>query len=385
MNILVLSSSDGITLSLLRCLGLMDAKSHVINIWNSANSSRLSRFCHHYLNYSVSSDLVDTDEVTAFINNYCDRNKIDVVIPSGLLGTFLIAKIRCQITSTPVFPGTTPENLYNLHNKWSFYNFLKKNEIPTPETRLLETQEQLNSLVLEFPVIVKPLSDGNSVGVEKIDSLLALEQYVSIADQNNKLPILIQDYIPGDDWLLNILADNGKIIAWTINRRTPYFFEFFKSNEVLEIAQNIVSVSHYSGVANFDIRFDQRNNSVKVIECNPRFWASFSASVYYGVDFVKLGILAAQKRTIPQHLKRSVSDTELFPYPTPNVFIKGLLRGKYFIWGDNKFSSDLAWQSVLDPLPNLYEKVWSRLGIPVGNDGEKITKLFKVCHESALK
>jgi len=376
MNILIVSSSDGITLSLLRCLGLIGAKSHVINIWNAANSSRLSRFCDHYLNYPLSKPVLETAALTAFINDYCDRHSIEVVIPSGLLGTFLIAKIKPEIMSAPVFPVTSVEQLYNLHNKWLFYQFLIKHEIPTPETRLIETSEQLNSLVLEFPVIVKPVAEGNSNGVKKIDSVAELDRYVAIATQKDKLPILIQDYIVGADWLLNVLADRGKIIAWTINRRTPYFFEFFKNDEILKIAQKIVSSSNYSGVANFDLRFDECSNSVKVIECNPRFWASFSASVYYGVDFVKLGILSAQNKELPKHLKREVTDVELFPYPTPNQFVKGLLRGKYFIKCTKNFKDDLAWQSVLDPLPNLYEKVWNQLGIEVGHDGEMLKELL---------
>ncbi len=378
MNVLIISSSDGITLSLLRCLGMIGAKSHVINIWKSANSSRLSRFCSHYQNKPLSKSPIDPDLVTILINDYCDRHNIDVVIPSGLLGTFLIAKIRDQITAAPVFPGTTPEILYTLHDKWLFYKFLIKNDIPTPKTQLISMPDQIKSLSLDFPVIVKPVAQGNSTGVKKIDSVAELRDYVGIAAQKNRLPILIQDYIVGEDWLLNILADQGKIVAWTINKRTPYFFEFFPNDQILTIAEKIISSSHYSGVANFDIRFDEQTKTVKVIECNPRFWASFSASVYYGVDFVKLGILSAQKKVIPADLKRDVTDIEIFPYPTPNTFIKGLLKGKYFIWKSNQFQTDLGWQSLLDPLPNFYEKIWSRSSFTAGHDGDRINELFEI-------
>lgn len=376
MNVLIVSSSDGITLSLLRCLGLIGARSHVINVWNAANSSRLSRFCGHYLNYPLSKPVPDTAALTAFINDYCDRHSIEVVIPCGLLGTFLIAKTKSEITSAPVFPVTSAEQLYNLHNKWLFYQFLRKHEIPTPETRLIETSEQLGSLNLEFPVIVKPVAEGNSNGVKKIDSATELKQYAAISAQKNKLPILIQDYIVGADWSLNVLADQGKILAWTIHRRTTYLFEFFRSDEILEIAQKIVFFSNYSGVANFDLRFDEQSNSVQVIECNPRFWACFAASVYYGVDFVKLGILAAQNKGFPDDLRREVTNVELSPNPTPNKFIGGLIRGKYFGLSTKNFTTDLAWQGVLDPLPHLYEKAWNRLGITVGHDGEMLKELL---------
>lgn len=103
MNVLIISSSDGITLSVLRCLGLMNATSHVINIWHSSNSSRLSRFCHRYFDYSRQSCSIDIPTVFELINDYCDCYNIEAVIPSGLLATFLIAKIKPEIV-VPVFP-----------------------------------------------------------------------------------------------------------------------------------------------------------------------------------------------------------------------------------------------------------------------------------------
>lgn len=378
MNVLIVSSSNSITLSLLRCLGLLNIRSHVINIWKSSDSLRFSRFCKNYVSSFISESSQDTEKIANIINDYCKKQKIDIIIPSGLLGTVLIALVKEKMIYSSVFPLNSAEQISNLNNKWYFYHLLKQHNIPTPETTLIETPEQIELLNLTFPIIVKPLDQSNGYGVKRIDSIEDLHRYVLKVNQLDNLPLLAQKYIHGYDILLNVLAEDGKLVAWTINRRVPYFFEFFKDEKILEIAHKLVYSCNYNGVANFDIRFDERTNSVKVIECNPRFWASFGASVSYGIDFVNLGMLLAQGQKLPDNLKKELTCTEpeKIPYPSPCQFIKGLLLGKYPFLEINKIRNDLAWQSILDPLPDIYEKIWKRLGIVNPYDGVMLNKLL---------
>ncbi|GEM_PF-5289395 len=96
MNILIISSSEGITLSLLRCLGLLKANAYVISIWKSSRLSRFFRFCKNYTSYTLSesSSSKEVEQLVANINDYCSNKKIDVIIPAGLLGTFFVSKVK---------------------------------------------------------------------------------------------------------------------------------------------------------------------------------------------------------------------------------------------------------------------------------------------------
>ena len=79
----------------------------------------------------------------------------------------------------------------------------------------------------------------------------------------------------------------------------PYTIQFFTSEKLLDLGRRIVAATNYEGVACFDLRIDERDNSMKFIECNPRFWNSLRASWRNGVNFVELGIMLAEGKEIP--------------------------------------------------------------------------------------
>jgi predicted ATP-grasp superfamily ATP-dependent carboligase len=373
MNALIVSSSEGIAISLVRYLSLKNVKVHVINIWHSSKASRFSRFCNSYTSHSISEPFQETQSLIDHINQYCERKKIDLILPAGLLGTFVLSKIRNKLVCPIIYPTPTPEQINNLHNKWWFYQFLVEHQIPTPKTVLIEKVEQLHSLQIDFPVIVKPLSLGNGAGIQKIESFEGIERYVLDSQQSNQLPFLIQEYIPGIDVIFGILAKDGELVAWTLHERTNDFLKFFPNEVLLDIGRKIIAASNFNGAANFDVRFDTETGRVAVLECNPRFWASTSASVYYGVDFIQAGILLAQGKTLPDTFKTGVGYTQEIPYPSPRRFLQGLISGKYPFQGIKK---DLAWQSLLDPLPTLQEIIWDRLNLVNIYDSDVMEKML---------
>jgi len=117
MNALIVSSSEGIAISLVRYLSLKNVKVHVINIWHSSKELRFSRFCNSYTSHSISEPFQETQSLIDHINQYCERKKIDLILPAGLLGTFVLSKIRNKLVCPIIYPTPTPEQINNLHNK----------------------------------------------------------------------------------------------------------------------------------------------------------------------------------------------------------------------------------------------------------------------------
>lgn len=299
MNVLIVSTNEHLALHILRCLSMLRITVHVMGT-SKFHSIRLSRYCSKYIRYELRDLLEENDNIINGINDYCRQQKIDIIIPAGIECTLFVSKIRNRITTAKIFPLARLETLELLNNKWSFGELMSKNDIPCPKSVLLSDLNQLRSLSLEFPIIVKQLELEGGKGVVKLNSFDELETYMSSRNKFNTLPLQIQEYIPGIDMCLNVLAIDGKIIAWSIQKHylRKNIIEFIKDDNILNIGRQIVSCCNYTGVACIDMRLDDRDKSVKIIECNPRFWVSIDISMLSGVNFPYLGMLIAQNKTI---------------------------------------------------------------------------------------
>src|SRR3989304_3891130 len=86
-------------------------------------------------------------------------------------------------------------------------------------------------------------------------------------------PLILQEFIPGKDIDLSVLAVGGRVVASAVQQWPDSgMLEFCEHPEVEELGRKVVSLFNYDGVAHFDMRIDERTGRVLVLECNPRFW-----------------------------------------------------------------------------------------------------------------
>ena len=350
MNVLILTATTDFTMKVLISLPPPEFTCHVMGAGNLIGI-RFSRYCKKYISCRHDDFFHATCAMSEKINAYCHQNKIDIILPADLEGIFLLSKIKNKLSPlVRLFPTAETEQLKILNNKWSFSQFLDKHRIPQPRTMLLSSMESLKTVPIKFPVIVKPPALGNSIGVKKLDALDALYQHISQKHAYNKPPLLLQEYIPGKDVDLNVLAENGHLVAWSIQEWiTDSSIRFIENKDIEVIGRNIISALKYTGIAHFDMRIDERDGSVKVIECNPRFWGTLRASVWNGTNFVHAGILMAQGKKNPSRENRKIS------YMVPVGLLTTLFTGKLSIIKKVPFGTrrDL-WTLLADPLSCLY-------------------------------
>ena len=301
MNVLVISTEEYLTLRLLKCLAETDAAVHVFGSGRT-RALRASRHCRRYTAFEPAT-LTRAD-----VDRYCARYAIDVVLPSGMASGFLLSAWEGGLAA-PALPMPPTELLRMLNDKWRFSRFLQQNGLPFPPSRLLERPEDARSLDLPFPVIVKPLDLDAGRGVARCDTREDVQAYLKRPDA--ALPLLVQEYVPGADVGLGLLVREGEILAWTIQRQRPEGggVEFIADAGILEIGRQIVRACRYDGIAHFDLRLDERDGTAKVLECNPRFWASLPFCSLAGVNFADLGIRLALGRPLPAPAYRTISLT----------------------------------------------------------------------------
>jgi predicted ATP-grasp superfamily ATP-dependent carboligase len=316
INILFLSEVDFITMPVLRSL---DQAFCPFVMGPSSSAVRFSRFCTRYFNWPVFSPENKEELMTKYINKVSVDYNIAALIPLDMNSTFLIAGIWKNL-KVSISPISTPDQLARLHNKSEFKVFLDELGLAHPKTSLVKNTDDIAKVNFTKPFLIKPLTQDSGRGIVKIGCQQDLEKFYRSRSPYKEFPFIIQEYIFGSDVDLSLLAEKGKILAWTVQRwRQPGYLEFIDSSEIYAIGEKIVKHADFSGFMHLDLRIDKERGRVLVLECNPRAWGTINASVITGVDFIKLGISCALGKSMAQIKPEKVS------YLTPYKFLVTLL------------------------------------------------------------
>jgi len=145
------------------------------------------------------------------------------------------------------------------------------------------------SLPERYPLVVKPVRGVGGRGVRRLSDAEALEQVLSSPSE----PLLIQDYIPGQDFCLTALYDQGRRLSSAAYRNLSQFprgagagvlRETVDDQPFLQTADSLFGELGWTGVVEVDFRWDGAGVPF-LIEVNPRFWAGLFHTVESGVDF----------------------------------------------------------------------------------------------------
>ena len=175
-------------------------------------------------------------------------------------------------------------------------------------------------------------------------------------------PVIVQEYIEGTDWAISVFAQNGVIkhwVSWVCPSQLDVGYgigrflatEFRPRDDLFEMTQKIVTATGFSGVANFDARYDDQACRMKMLECNPRFFNRMSAARLSGLDFVRPGLPVASSQP--------VTLGNVGYYPWQELFstrgLQRLVRGQ---WRIAPLLHDI-FDMGTDPLPPIVRK-WAR-------------------------
>lgn len=290
---LLLASSSALNLKVLYCLYPV-AETHVI----ASSPENLAMRSRHAVRKQVFpiNDRTRTAEALELINTYCAREGIDVIVPGDIGTTAFLAEYGSSISGAALFPASPGERLSAIHNKWTFAERLMDAGLATPRTRYIESAAGLDEATAEdvgFPMMVKPLTCESSHGVVRMTDYRKLRDYVDSGRPYSAPPLIMQQFVDGQDIDISVLADRGRIIASAVQYWAPEGELVFQEDpEMFELASAIVRLFEFHGVAHFDMRRDRHTGKIYVLECNPRFWYTLPAAMWCGLNFVELGIRA---------------------------------------------------------------------------------------------
>ena len=256
----------------------------------------------------VNSDI--DEEIAALIKNA----KIDVAFIAlhGRLGED--GRIQAILDAMRIpYPGSGVEASRVALNKILSQEIFNKNNIPVPDYIALRKGEamDLNGIakaLKKFPVVVKPASEGSSIGITMVENMDGLQPAIEKAFQYDA-QVLIECFIEGRELTVGIL-DEKPLPAIEIRPKSKFFDFEAKyqagmteyivpaqlSRDVGAKVQAMGLQAHRAlGCRNFsrvDIMLDKQNNPF-VLEVNtiPGFTATSllpKAAKVAGLDFTQL-------------------------------------------------------------------------------------------------
>ena len=173
-------------------------------------------------------------------------------------------------------------------NKMFFKFLVNKEKIKNPKAIFLK-DKNINMSDLEklgWPVVVKPVLGGSSIGISIVKSKKYLAKALNLAFKYDK-EVLIEEYIKGIEISCGVIEDRGKITALPLVEICPKneFFDFKSkydeklcqeivparisdelTRKISKISENIFKLLKCKGLARID--FIVKENEIYVLEIN---------------------------------------------------------------------------------------------------------------------
>ncbi|MDH4135310.1 MAG: ATP-grasp domain-containing protein [Anaerolineae bacterium] len=283
-------------------IDIPDVKLYVLsnNRWAPA---RFSRHCHKFLYKQIGTDYQERLEAIAQI---VQETGVDVLLPVETDWIEFAGAMRQSLSQLlAVAPVPEPETYKIVNNKWLLALFMQAHQVPGPPTVLgtLDDDFEQQLLAMEFPVLIKPVTAWGGEGIRRFENVSQLQSFLEeYGRERFRNRYIVQSFLPGYVIGLNVLCQDGRVLAYTMQRGTipnpqkwaaAAAIRFIEQEGVLETAQRLVTALNWSGFGNIDAFYDTSDRRVKILEFNARFWGSLRGSYVAGVSFPYLACLAA--------------------------------------------------------------------------------------------
>lgn len=248
--------------------------------------SRLSRSVKHSVR--VHSPVSDLQRYHVDLLAVIKRYRVNLVVPVSeeVLG---VAALRSHPLCTARIFAEPLEHLSRLHDKLAFQQWLSELGLPHPVT-LPADSSQARAYLASHDAIIKPRLSSAGNGLRRLQP--------GDLDRPGEAvePMLLQQFLPGDELSSFSVVDAGRVIGTVVYRgliisgTVSVCFERLPDPpaEITEWIAAFAGAINHSGFISFDFRQDARGRYLPM-ECNPRTTS--------GVHFVE-----------PQSLGQAITD-----------------------------------------------------------------------------
>lgn len=245
--------------------------------------------------------------------NICTKEKIDFIIPLVDSELELLSENKETFDKNNITVCVNDkEKIRLIQKKDKLYEFLKDNNIDVPEYVLFNNVDEFirGCNKLNYPketICYKPVNSSGSRGFRIIKNEIDYEKYLFEEKPDSKyinyeflidamrkcknIPnMMLMEYVSGDLFNVNVLADNGKIIYIVAGKVINFGLgntiecEIVEKKDIVNYCSKITELLNLSGNIGFEVAYS-KDNKLKLIEINIRVQGQIYSSTLAGINF----------------------------------------------------------------------------------------------------
>jgi len=251
----------------------------------------------------------DERGLVEFLEELAGNENLDgwVIYPTSDEAVYFLARNRARLSKSfrVSIPGWEVIELF--YDKRKTKELADRLDIPMPKTWLPNMAEDIDDLDVEFPAIIKPAirdrfypsTKKKAILVSNRDELRKeFKEACRVVDPSE---LMIQDLVPGGPENLYSFCPffkDGTTFASVTARRTRQhpmdfghastYVETVDIPELEEMGTRLLKAAGYRGICEVEFKYDQRDQTYKLLEVNTRAWGWHKIGLGAGVNFSHL-------------------------------------------------------------------------------------------------
>ena len=322
MKILITDGASVNALGIIRHLGI-DGRFEIFVVgYNTIALGKFSKYCKEYI--VLPHPKKNSTQFIAGILDIISQKKIDFVLPVGFYAHKSFIDNIDQIAPLVKLCLPSKQSFEIATSKIETSQLAEKVGILVPKTKVITDLNQLNSVNLKFPVVIKSQQEIGGRMVEYANNekelVAKFKQLVSAFKlEPNNFPI-IQEYIQGEGVGFFAYYKEGELVNYFMHERVREFpvsggrsvcARSFYDEKLLDNGKKLLDALSWNGSAMVEFK-RTANNEYYLLEINPKLWGSLELAICSGVNFPLLMI------------ENSFNDA--------NVSYQDYTKGLYFQW-----------------------------------------------------
>ena len=215
-----------------------------------------------------------------------------ILIPTTDQGAIWVAEHAEALQEGYCFPRQDASLTRLLCDKGRMQDLARRSGVPIAEGVVPRSREDVEQFLATavFPVIVKATdadrlrhyTGGTKFIIQTPRELLALYAKAKDGEEPN---LLIQEFIPGEDWMFDGYFDKNsdcvfgltgkKIRRFPINTGVTSLGVCLRNETVEKTTTQFIKAIGYHGILDIGYRYDRRDGQYKVLDVNPRIGCTF--------------------------------------------------------------------------------------------------------------